>query len=308
MRERAPTTPAAFFVGNICIDRLTDPKGNETQRSLGGSAANACAQASKLGVASELCAAIGNDREGRYVLEELERRGQTTNGITVLDGYTTLVYTQQDTGGEDVIITKNHNPATDAHTLDMVTAIMPEDLTGKLVYTAGLARKRAAMTHFALENTLDELRKRGATIAMDLGRAPSDSPDSLHRSQTFMNYPPNRDRVDFWALNEGEFAKYLGLSEADKQQLLHASEAQVKQLVDRYIMDDAQPALVCITLGRKGLFLHSRTGETALIEAPSARDEERRTKVGLGDSTKAGMIAAILHETNGAMSPDILAS
>lgn len=308
MRDLRDTLrPKHFFIGNASIDVTRLPESLDFIRSLGGSARNASEQADLLGVPNVLIAAVGGDPDGQHILTTMEQAGRPTHGIVVMPDRNTLVYKQIDTGNEDVSIEKSANPASDAHTLDAMLGTMPPLLTDSLVYGAGLTRKPGVIDgHYELEDALDELRARGATIAMDPGRAPDDTPDRLLRSQTFMSYPQNLERVDFWALNPDEFTTYFSLTDDEQTLLKSATEQQVRELADHHIMEKATPALVCITLGKNGLILYARNGDSALVGAPAV--DRRLTKVGLGDSTKAGMIAAILHESQGAMSPDVLAS
>lgn len=302
LESGAPTT--AYFIGNVSIDVKKQRHNFEIIRSLGGSAFNAYRQAFLLGVNGELHAAIGGDEHGRYVLNEIRSAGMRDRGIVEMNDLSTLVYTQIDNGGEDVALEKSENAATDAHTTDMLLAAMPEDLTNSIVYIAGSTRKPSFMDEtYRLENFFDQISDRGATIAVDPGRTPEPGTLRYHRAQTLISHPRNLARVDFWAMNESEFASYLDLT--PEERALPVAHATMDQLVDKYILSSAQPALICVTLGKHGLYLTNAQG-SVLVDVPPTRDDERLTKVGLGDSTKAGMIAAILRETAGKMSPDEL--
>lgn len=310
MREFDQSAPtSAYFIGNVSIDVKKQRHNFEIIRSLGGSAFNAYRQAFLLGVNGELHAAIGGDEHGKYVLDEIRSAGMRDSGIVNMHDLSTLVYTQIDNGSDDVALEKSENAATDAHTTDMLLEAMPSDLSNSIVYIAGSTRKPSFMDEvFKLENFFDEISDRGATIAVDPGRTPEPGSLRFHRAQSLISHPRNLARVDFWAMNESEFAAYLNVSPEDTARLQSADHATMEQLADKYILQKASPALICVTLGKNGLFLFSSEGGSAFVEVASVDAAERKTSVGLGDSTKAGMIAAILHETRGVISPEGLAA
>lgn len=308
MREFNSNPQAKVHVmGNASVD-LRELK-TSVNRSIGGSARNEWFQIIQLGRQSDLYVAIGNDPDGHDVLDEVRGAGRSTHGVAILPDRQTLVYRQIDNGTDDVSIEKNDNAATDAHTLDMILESLPQDLTGSLVQIAGFTRKSAIMDrHFDLEDALDQMRGRGATIGVDPGRAPTDSEDRLIRSKTFVSHARNLARVDFWAMNEEEFMTYFEIRDGDMKLLTEPSEESMKELVDKYIMERAQPSLICVTLGKTGLYLSSSAGGSTFVTVPQLTKAEKRTHVGLGDSTKAGMIVAALHESDDRMSPAELAN
>ena len=297
----------AYFIGNASIDDLyTFGDTASLKRSLGGSALNACYQAFLLGIHSELHSAVGDDANGEFILEKIRATGMDHRGIIKMPGYSTLVYSQiVRNDSDDVVLEKSKNPATDAHTIDMLIDKMPGDLSNSLVYIAGSTRKPSFIDEvYKLENFLDHLSDRGATIAVDPGRTPDPNELRYHRAQTLLGHPNNLDRIDFLAMNESEFASYLNVSPEDRTAGI--DQGTIGGLVEKYIREKAQPGLICITLGKNGLYLVNAAG-SALVDVPPISKSERRTTVGLGDSTKAGMLAAILQETEGSMSPDLLA-
>lgn len=298
--------PEAYFVGNVSIDEERGLGRFDISKSLGGSAFNAFRQAHLLDVSGELHAAVGGDVNGKYVRDQIRTEGMPDRGIVELSDLSTLVYTQTyDSASSDVTIEKSPNAATDAHTLDMILDAMPEDLASSVVYIAGSTRKPTFMDPmFEMENFLDQLRWRGATLALDPGRPPEPSALRYHRAQSMIQHHENLDRIDLWAMNEKEFDVYLVRTDADHTRGVTA--ATVDELVDRYVYSRAEPALFCVTLGAEGLYLRNRQS-SVIVDVPPLEGAEIRTTVGLGDSTKAGMIAAILHELEGQIGAEGLA-
>jgi len=90
----AVSQPLVVGIGEILWDLLPDGK------QMGGAPANFAYHARALGAASVIVSAVGDDRSGREILEELGRRGLERSGIAVVSGAPTgTVTVALDAGG-----------------------------------------------------------------------------------------------------------------------------------------------------------------------------------------------------------------
>ena len=90
----AVSQPLVVGIGEILWDLLPDGK------QIGGAPANFAYHARALGAASVIVSAVGDDRSGREILEELGRRGLERSGIAVVSGAPTgTVTVALDAGG-----------------------------------------------------------------------------------------------------------------------------------------------------------------------------------------------------------------
>ena len=86
--------PLVVGIGELLWDLLPDG------RQMGGAPANFAFHARALGASSVIVSAVGDDRSGREILEELDRRGFDRCGIAVLSGAATgTVTVDLDAGG-----------------------------------------------------------------------------------------------------------------------------------------------------------------------------------------------------------------
>jgi len=86
--------PLVVGIGELLWDLLPDG------RQMGGAPANFAYHARALGAASMIVSAVGDDRSGREILEELDRRGLDRSGIAITkDAPTGTVTVDLDAGG-----------------------------------------------------------------------------------------------------------------------------------------------------------------------------------------------------------------
>jgi fructokinase len=86
--------PLVVGIGELLWDLLPDG------RQMGGAPANFAFHAQALGASSAIVSAVGDDRSGREILEELGRRGLERSGIAVVSGAPTgTVTVALDAGG-----------------------------------------------------------------------------------------------------------------------------------------------------------------------------------------------------------------
>jgi len=86
--------PLVVGIGEILWDLLPD------SRQMGGAPANFAVHARALGASGVIVSAVGDDRPGREILEELGRRGLDRSGIAVVSGVPTgTVTVALDAGG-----------------------------------------------------------------------------------------------------------------------------------------------------------------------------------------------------------------
>jgi fructokinase len=90
----AVSQPLVVGIGEILWDLLPDGK------QMGGAPANFAYHARALGAASVIVSAVGDDRSGREILEELGRRGLERSGIAVVSGAPTGTVTVALDAGE----------------------------------------------------------------------------------------------------------------------------------------------------------------------------------------------------------------
>ncbi len=305
-----------YAIGNACIDMHRQEDGT-TVRSFGGSALNTAVQINRLmgpEVVIGLVSAVGQRADGtpdanaRDILEYLVEEGIDTSGIEAIPGADTLVYQQANVAGaSDVVLTKpTARVATDVHTPEMVQKTLAHTkLGGAVVYLAGVTRKLGFMDKpDELEALLEQLARHGATTILDPGRAPEAADKSrLARAQSLVR----SGTIHFPAMNELEFSGYFG-AELDNNTVTHAG---IDALVSKEVFRPGSNAvLFSITLGHKGIYLASCDGGTLrsafINDVPPLARHQRLTTVGLGDSTKAGMIAAMHDIVGGPLRPDTL--
>ncbi|RPJ02089.1 MAG: carbohydrate kinase [Candidatus Aminicenantes bacterium] len=86
--------PLVVGIGELLWDLLPDG------RQMGGAPANFAFHAQALGAAGVIVSAVGDDRSGREILEELDRRGLERSGLAVVSGAPTgTVTVALDAGG-----------------------------------------------------------------------------------------------------------------------------------------------------------------------------------------------------------------
>lgn len=102
-------------VGSINVDIIlgvaTLPRAGETvmardrARAAGGKGANQAVAAARMGAATRLLAAIGDDADGRWMLEQLAAAGVAVSGVSPVSGDATgTAYIAVDAAGENQII------------------------------------------------------------------------------------------------------------------------------------------------------------------------------------------------------------
>lgn len=253
---------------------------------------------------SEIRAAIGdNDDNANYILSTLESAGMPTASIHRIAAPTLVNYLSE-SGGADMLHRKNPNSAADAHTPEDLLNSLSKKLNGTIVYVAGFTRKPGVIDPlFGWENALDALKERGAITMVDPGRLPEKGTLRHDRATSHISHFENLNRVAIWAMNEKEFYEYLGVADNDK--INEYTIEELTSLTNNYVFKEANPAVFCVTLGEKGIFIRTKKA-AKLVEAPGLPKGMEKTTVGLGDSTKAGMIAAFLKECSGEVQRDKL--
>jgi len=80
-----------LLLGETLVDINTKPSG-EVRKSFGGSCANIAINCRRLGFEANLCAALGNDKEGKFLLKTMQRHGINTSCVNTVEARTSEVY------------------------------------------------------------------------------------------------------------------------------------------------------------------------------------------------------------------------
>jgi ribokinase len=222
----------------------------------GGSAANVAVNARKLGVSSGLISNIGDDRHGKFLLEELHSFGVDTRQVRVFPGMTGLSVVLIDKHGEVEVIE-------DLGVADRVRAIDEGYIKGaSLVHIAGGsyqmmdAASKIAHTHHV-------------PICIDPGRSASRLGE--HKLGKILR------RCQYLITNRGELAGLLGASSAP---------AACKYLSKKY-------KLRVIYKGGRKPTLVFKDGEAASV--PIFKVTPLDT-LGAGDAFAGGLVSGIIND------------
>lgn len=228
------------------------------RRFPGGSAANVAAGLARLGHHVRFIGQIGDDEDGRFLLEAFKKAGVSTQGIVTLAEYATpacLVVVEE--SGDHLIIVLPRD--SDVHRLQK------PDLSGVT---------EARAIHIGPSHT--EVARRAAARARAAGVPVFYAPGGLAQAVGRAQLRPVMELVDVLFVNRSEAAALTDRSTPAQAILALLEEG---------------PAVVVGTGGAKGALLATGDG---LTQIPAIPTPERRDTTGAGDAFAAGFIAGRL--------------
>lgn len=254
-------------IGEILFDILGDSE------ELGGAPANFAYHATMLGAQGQAISAVGNDIRGKNALKELQKRGLSTDYISILDGIDTgyVRATLNEAG-----IARYEFPDNIAwdhlHLNDHAISIAPQ-VTGVCF---GSLAQRSSTSRQAIYTFLD-LIPEPALKVFDLNLR-----QSFYSLEIILH---SLERADILKLNDDELpqlANLLGLSGNDK--------AILTALVINHNLQ-----LVMLTRGSKGSLLVSPSG---YADHPGIPVENLADTIGAGDAFTAAAVVSLLNGDN----------
>lgn len=268
---------AVTLIGNVNVDLIVRPitslplPGSEQEVDsieirAGGAAAIAGLTLARLGVSPRIVGCVGDDRFGRFLLEELEDAGLSVADVRVLEGSDSGVSIAFEAPGRDrSFVTSLGSLARFDRTL------VPDDALGaRIVFVGGYFLSpgvRGAPTH----DILREARGRGATTMLDTGWDPQGWP-----SETRAEINSLLPEVDVFLPNADEAIGLAGL--ADPRAAAEAIAA-------------GSGGQVVVKLGADGCMAVDGDDGVHEVAAPRVRASDA---TGAGDAFDAGLIAALL--------------
>ena len=237
-------------------ERLVD----EARLTVGGSGAIVACGAARLGLSVGFCGVVGDDTFGRFMREELERRGVDPGGVVVDPDRPT---------GVTVVLARPNDRAILTHTGTIA------DLRTELIDAALLDRApHVHMSSFYLQPAMapglpalfERVRARGATTSLDPNWDPSEQWDGRLRELLA--------HTDVFLPNATEATRIAGLAELD---------AAVVALAER-------AGLVVAKAGAAGAVAAE---DGRLLRAPAPAIDALDT-TGAGDAFDAGFLASRL--------------
>ncbi len=222
----------------------------------GGSAANTIVALARLGIKTGFIGAVGNDNEGRIILDAFHHEGVETC-IKMMDGCTGAAIGFVDSRGERTLyIYPGVNSRLDISDIDM------ELVTGA---------RFVHMSSFVDRKQLDLQ----CELAMHLKKL-SFSPGMLCTRYRLKDLRALIARSEVVFLNAGELKSLIGHDNYE-----HGAAELL----------DIGASIVCVTLGERGCYVATREGESYQVDAYPARVVDT---TGAGDAFAAGFLYGLL--------------
>jgi sugar/nucleoside kinase (ribokinase family) len=174
-----------------------------------GAGSNVAKALAALGGTPCLRSAVGNDHDGRAILQDLAGAGVETSGIMVLpDRYTGLAVVVVDGSGERGII--SDAGAMKHYSVACVREGIRGAVKGDRVLMTGLF-VAPQLLDGGLADLFAELRRTGVTTLLDPGWSPEGYP-AVHRERVFSFLP----HIDYFLPNESEVTAVAGNADVDR--------------------------------------------------------------------------------------------
>lgn len=265
-------------VGEILIDFIGHQAESgllsttDYKRYLGGSPTNVAVNTTRLGLQVKLISSIGDDGLGKFVLEELDKRGLDKLGVAVLDGFpTSIILVSKTTQTPDFLAYREADK-------EIYEAQIPDEWLSqaRIFHTTCFALSKNP----ARQTILDKAKKAnslGCKLSIDLNYAPKIWPDrkEAHRIvRAYCAYNP------LLKLSEDDINRYFG------REITHAAAFDY--------FHQAGVDWVCLTLGSKGVKL-SRKG-FPIIQEKAVPVENIVDATGAGDAFWSGFLFAFLQD------------
>jgi ribokinase len=263
-----PTDPERVIVlGDVAVDCVIEVDCFPQRDSLvlarshrrfpGGSAANVATGLARLGHRVRFIGQIGDDEDGRFLMEAFKKTGVSTQGIVTLAGYTTpaCLVVVEESGDHLIIVLPRDSDVHRLHKPDL----------------SGVTEARAI--HIGPSHT--EVARRAAEQAREAGVPVFYAPGGLAQAVGRAQLRPVIELADVLFVNRSEAAALTGRSMPEEATLALLEEGPV----------------VVETGGAEGALLATGDG---LTQIPAIPTPDRRDTTGAGDAFAAGFIAARL--------------
>ena len=230
---------------------------DQMELALGSSSAICASNLSSLGLKVGFLGMLGNDVFGKFVIEQLEKKGVDTSMIIVEDDLKTGATIALSYGEDRAMVT--HQGAMKHLTLD--------DIDSDMLHQAGHLHFSSYFLQPGLKGSLGVLfqraRQLGLTTSLDMQWDPAEQWD--------LDLKKTLPYVDVFLPNETELLKLTG--EANLEKAIHAVQDLGKYIV--------------VKCGSKGSML---CYDQKIIEKPAFLNEHVVDTIGAGDSFNAGYI------------------
>lgn len=245
------------------LDRLSYPakKTRVCQHECpGGSAANTIAWLADAGYKTGIIGAVGNDREGRIILEDFNKRHVDTTQIQTIKGHSGLATGSVDSRGERVL--SHQSGVNDRLTLSLKSIEYAFDT--KLLH----------FTSFISDRQL-RLQEKLASI-LPVGVILSFSPGEIYAAKGVDRLKTLIEKSRILFLNREEIEQLTGTGY--KKGCIKLAKTGVQQ--------------TAVTLGPKGCYIHAQ-GKGMQIPCKKIRPKDT---TGAGDAFAAGYLTGLLEE------------
>ncbi len=242
------------------------------KRFLGGSPTNVAVNTTRLGLQVKLISSVGNDGLGKFVMEELDKRGLEKESVAVLNDFpTSVILVSKTTRTPDFLAYREADK-------EIYEVQIPDEWLSqaRIFHTTCFALSRNP----ARQTILDKAKKAnslGCRLSIDLNYAHKIWPNREEAHQVvcaFCAYNP------LLKLSEDDINRYFGreISHAEAFEYFHQAGVD----------------WVCLTLGSKGVKL-SRKG-FPIIQEKALLVDNIVDATGAGDAFWSGFLFAFLQE------------
>ena len=248
--------PVIIGLGELLWDKFPDHK------KPGGAPANVAFNANMLGNTGICVSAVGNDKNGKELLDFLESVNLSTDYIQTLDDFPTGTVSIEFDGVEPNY-TIEENVAWDGIDWNSDLEMLSKKASAVCFSTLSQRSKRSRETiHRFLDSTVDECYK-----VLDLNLRPP--------------------FIDFEVIQQSLYkANVVKVNESELEQLSRMLETDS---IEKVIFNEFGVKLLCVTLGQKGSSFITQT--ESIIEVAPKVDSKNGDVVGVGDA----FISCIIH-------------
>lgn len=252
-----------YCFGEVLWDKF--PSGKKP----GGAPMNVAYHAKNLGLASYLCSAIGNDDDGRELLDFINKRGLNTNYVSIVDEHPTGTVTVNVSNPKEVTYTIDGPSAWDFIDIqsDLIDQINPNDFV-----VFGTLSSRSIESR----NTLNSLLESPAYKVMDLNLRPPHYTKSLVGNLL--------SHTDLLKVNREEYEQLASWFNIEKE-----PSKGFKDLSNLFNITE-----LVITSGSQGSRFISKTTDVT----SEAFEVDCADTVGAGDSFLAALIYGLIRKSS----------
>ncbi|MFH1126130.1 MAG: carbohydrate kinase family protein [Candidatus Altiarchaeota archaeon] len=226
----------------------------------GGSAANTIAWLADSGFKTGFIGAVGNDREGKLMLEDFKKRKVDTKQIQVLEGHSGMIIGFVDSSGERTLYPNpgvNDKLTTDKNTIEYAK-------NSRILH----------MTSFVGDRQFREQEKLSRRISKKVKI--SFSPGDIYAEKGIKELMPIVERTFVMFLNQEEVKRLTGLDYLKGAEILNKLGVEI----------------VAVTLGRRGCYISTQEEKTKV----KCRKYRPVDTTGAGDAFAAGFLSGLLQD------------